>query len=219
MRPNQSIISIVLTVTLVYCIVVLVSRQESGPILPDRKGYAPEQPLAFSHRLHAGELQIDCYYCHNGAEKSRHAGIPPAGVCMNCHKFVTAPLGALREEDKAATAENRSPRRIVSADIEKIYSSLGLGEDLLPDSSMEAKPLEWISIHRVPDYVYFDHRPHVAAGVSCQRCHGAVESMERVRQIESLSMGWCVNCHRSVNQSGVAGKAMNASLDCATCHY
>ena len=74
-------------------------------------------------------------------------------------------------------------------------------------------------VHNLPDYVYFDHRAHVAAGVTCQKCHGPVESMERVRQFESLSMGWCVNCHREATENGIDGKTVHASTDCAACHY
>ena len=92
------------------------------------------------------------------------------------------------------------------------------------DATRETDPIEWIKIHRSPDYVYFDHRPHVAAGVECQRCHGAVESMERVRQVEDLSMGWCVNCHRANAPADVlaeagAGRQSNRLTDCVTCHH
>lgn len=170
----------------------------------NQQSYEPVQPIAYSHRLHAGELQIPCLYCHSAAESSRHAGIPAANVCMNCHKFVTTTLGALRAEDEAAQKESRLPRRLVSPEIQKIYDALG------PDG----KPIAWVRIHRLPDFVYFDHRAHVTARVDCQRCHGQVTSMERLRQAETLSMGWCVNCHRESIRSG-----MKASIDCGTCHY
>jgi hypothetical protein len=85
--------------------------------------------------------------------------------------------------------------------------------------SAKAKAIPWVRVHNLPDFAYFDHRAHVVAGVACQKCHGPVETMERVRQVESLSMGWCVNCHRDANLHGVAGKKVNASLDCAACHY
>jgi hypothetical protein len=188
--------------------------------LPDNhQGYEPEQPIAFSHRLHAGELSMDCRYCHTAADKSRHAGIPPAGVCMNCHKFVTAPIGAVRAEDQKAEEEQRSPELLVSSELAKLYAAMGLDEKLEPDPGTQAEGIEWVKIHNLPDYVYFDHRPHVNAGVACQTCHGNVETMERVRQMESLSMGWCVNCHRQSNQVGVQGMPVNAPTDCATCHY
>jgi hypothetical protein len=131
------------------------------------QGYAPEQPVAFSHKLHAGENQIACLYCHFGATTSRHAGIPPAGVCMNCHGLLqreTAEIAKLKE----AVAQNR--------------------------------PIEWIKVHNLPDFVYFNHSQHVLGAVACQECHGPVESMVRVRQDKPLTMGWCLDCHR---RSGV----------------
>ncbi|MBI4581608.1 MAG: cytochrome C, partial [Planctomycetes bacterium] len=146
----------------------------------DQQGYAPAQPIAFSHRLHAGELQIDCLYCHFGAEKSRHAGIPAESVCMNCHKIVTAPLGAIRAEDEQARKESRKARPVVSPELRKLYTAMALDDRLQPDPEQTPKPIEWVRVHSVPDFVYFDHRAHVMAGVACQRCHGPVETMERV---------------------------------------
>jgi len=189
------------------------------PLPGSQQGYEPLQPIAYSHLLHAGELQIDCLYCHSGAETSRHAGIPSASTCMNCHKFITASLGALRAEDELAQQENRRPREIVSPEVAKIYAALGLAEDRERDPSAQTRPIEWVKVHNLPDYVYFDHRAHVSAGVRCQTCHGPVETMERLRQAEDLSMGWCVNCHRDVTENGLAGKAVSASIDCVTCHY
>ncbi|MBI2434108.1 MAG: cytochrome c3 family protein [Candidatus Hydrogenedentes bacterium] len=188
--------------------------------LPDNhQDYEPEQPIAFSHRLHAGELALDCRYCHFGAATSRHAGIPAASVCMNCHKFVTATMGALRAEERIAKEEKRAPGKVVSPELAKLYRGLGLNEKLEPDPAQTPTGIAWVKIHNLPDYVYFDHRAHVSAGVACQTCHGSVETMERVRQVESLAMGWCVNCHREANRIGVQGKPVQASVDCATCHY
>ena len=174
-----------------------------------QQDYEPDQPIAYSHRLHAGELSIDCQYCHSGAERSSFAGVPAASTCMNCHKFVTAAWGAVLEEDKLAAAEKRPARKIVSPELAKLYAAVGPPE----------KPIVWNRVHQLPDFVYFDHRPHVYAGVKCQTCHGPVETMDKVRQVESLSMGWCVNCHRQVNQTGVNNKPVHAPVDCATCHY
>lgn len=191
---------------------VLLARSVSDFNLPgNNQGYEPAQPIAYSHRLHAGEMQIPCLYCHSGAEKSRNAGIPAASVCMNCHQFVTANLGAVRAEDEAAQNEKRSPRRIVSPELQKLYDAM--------DPAKPAKPIVWTRIHSLPDLAYFDHRSHVNKGVSCQTCHGPVETMERVRQVPDLTMGWCVNCHRTTNASGIAGKPVHASLDCVTCHF
>jgi len=213
------IVTIVILVGLVFSLTVLVSGNHGLRILGDQRGYAPEQPIAFSHRLHAGELGINCLYCHFGAEKSRHAGIPAAGICMNCHKFITAPLGAIRAEDELAKEEERKPEWVVSTEIRKIYDALALDGEMNRRPEQVPAPLEWVKVHNVPDFVYFDHRPHVSAGVSCQHCHGAVETMERVYQVGDLSMGWCVNCHRDANEIGVGGKPVNASIDCVTCHY
>lgn len=173
-----------------------------------QQGYEPDQPIAYSHRLHAGELAIDCQYCHSGAERSQHAGVPTASTCMNCHQFVTATWGANQEEDKQAVAEKRAPQKIVSSELAKLYAAV--------ESS---QPLVWNRVHTLPDFAHFDHRPHVFSGVPCQTCHGPVETMDKVRQVASLSMGWCVNCHRDVNQVGVAGATVHASTDCVTCHY
>lgn len=174
----------------------------------NQQDYEPDQPIAYSHRLHAGELAIDCQYCHTGVERSRYAGVPAASTCMNCHKYITATWGAVQEEDKLATAEKRAPQKIVSPELAKLYTAVE-----------SYQPIVWNRIHQLPDFVYFDHRPHVYAGVKCQTCHGAVETMDKVRQIAPLSMGWCVDCHRQVNQTGVAGKPVHAPLDCTTCHY
>ena len=145
-------------------------------------------------------------------------GIPPLGVCMNCHRFVTATKAAIAAEDLSATAEKRKPLTGVSPEIGKIYDALALGGDLKPDAGKKPYSLAWLRVHRVPDFVSFDHSRHVNAGVDCESCHGAVRTMERVRQVSDLSMGWCVNCHRQVNLTGVGGKPVHASLDCAGCH-
>ena len=196
---RSRITTILLAVAVVFSGVLLASRAAMFRLPGNHQGYEPVQPIAYSHRLHAGELQIQCQYCHFGADKSRHAGIPAAGVCMNCHKFVTAPLGAVRAEDELAEKEKRAPRPVVSAELRKLYAAID-----------GRQPIAWERIHSLPDFVYFDHRPHVAKGVACQQCHGPVESMERVRQAADLSMGWCVNCHRVRNQ---------ASINCSTCHF
>jgi len=210
---------VVLLVASGFGVLSLVPRIGALRLPGNQQGYEPAQPIDFSHRLHAGELQISCLYCHSGAEKSRYAGVPAASVCMNCHRFVTAPLGSVRAEDELAKQEKRAPRKIISPELAKVYDALGLGEDLKPSAARQARPIEWVRIHNLPDFAHFDHRAHVTAAVSCQTCHGPVETMERVRQVSDLSMGWCVNCHRAANQTGIAGKAVYASVDCAVCHF
>lgn len=185
----------------------------------NHEGYRPTQPLEYSHRVHAGDLAIPCLYCHSGAERSRHAGIPSANVCMNCHKFVTATLGAVREEEERAEEEGREVMPVESVELRKFYDALGLDDQLAPDPEKEPQPIIWKRVHQLPDFVYFDHRPHVAKNVECQTCHGPVETMERVRQFSSLSMGWCVDCHR---QSGIPQEPavpVESFLDCTTCHF
>lgn len=216
---NSRILTMSLAVAVVLVGLMTVDAVGTWPVPGVQQGYEPVQPIAYSHRLHAGELQIDCQYCHSGAETSRHAGIPAANVCMNCHKFITAPLGAVRAEDELAQKENRRSKEVVSSEIAKIYAAFGLGESREPDATAETQPIEWIKVHNLPDYVYFDHRAHVNVGVRCQTCHGPVETMERMRQAEDLTMGWCVNCHRDATENGVAGKTVDASIDCTTCHY
>ncbi|MBX7203741.1 MAG: c-type cytochrome [Bacteroidia bacterium] len=142
------------------------------------QGYAPEQPIKFSHKLHAGDNKIDCQYCHTGVEKSRHAVIPSANVCMNCHKYV-------QEGPEHGTKE-----------IAKIYAAL----DFNPETQQygpNPKPIQWIRVHSLPDHAYFNHSQHVKVGkIECKECHGAVDSMTVVSQFSPLTMGWCVNCHR-----------------------
>lgn len=191
----------------------------------NNQGYAPVQPIAFSHRLHAGELKIDCQYCHFGARQSRTAGVPPASVCMNCHKTVTAGFDAVLAERALAEVEQRDPAPVVSSELRKLYDALGLGDDLAPLLDAAPRPIEWVRVHNLADFVYFDHRPHVARDVACESCHGPVRSMDRMRQEEDLSMGWCIDCHRQ-RQVGVHGDAPlggerpvdHVSTNCSTCH-
>lgn len=131
--------------------------------------YQPDQPIWFSHKIHSGQNQIDCMYCHFTADKSMHAGIPPVQVCLNCHNQV--------KEGKITGTE----------EIAKIHEAYNNGE-----------PIEWIKVHNVPDHVYFNHAQHVNAGkVDCNDCHGTVEKMDVIIQVEDLSMGWCIDCHRT----------------------
>ncbi len=189
-------------------------------------GYEPAQPIAFSHRLHGGELQIDCLYCHFAAQTGRHAGVPSEQVCMNCHTTVTAAFDTLYEERKLALEEHREPRRIVSAKLKPLYDSLGLGDDGKPDPAKTPAPIRWVRVDNLPDFVFFDHSAHVTRGVACQSCHGPVQAMERVRQEFDLSMGWCVNCHRANGLTGSVAlppvatpPAVHVTTDCSACHY
>jgi hypothetical protein len=210
--------TIVLGVALVFSAIALVPRVAALRLPGDHRGFEPVQPIAFSHRLHAGELNINCLYCHSGAERSRYAGIPAASTCMNCHRFVTARRADVRAEEELAKKEGRKPRPVVSPEIQKLYSALALDEKFVRVADKPRQPIQWARIHQVPDFVYFDHRPHVSAGLECQKCHGPVETMERMRQQGSLSMGWCVNCHRGRDGTLINGKPVKASTDCSVCH-
>jgi len=170
------------------------------------QGYAPKQPIAFSHKLHAGEMKINCAYCHTGVYKGKQSGIPSANICMNCHN-------AIKRE---------------SPEIQKIYTAIETN-----------KPIEWVRVHNLPDLAYFNHAQHTnVGGLECKNCHGEIEKMEVVQQRSSLTMGWCIDCHRKseVNgkDNGYYAKLMeahsavskgtmkvqdNGGLECAKCHY
>ena len=126
-------------------------------------GYRPVQPVPYSHRLHVGELGLDCRYCHASVETSAVANIPPTQVCMNCHRLV--------KKDSPALAPIR-------------------------DSAASGRPMRWIRVHKLPDYAYFTHNAHIAAGIGCVSCHGRIDEMDVVTQMKPLSMGWCLDCHR-----------------------
>lgn len=229
---QQKIITIVLLIGLFFGLITLVSGMSSWRLPDHETGYSPKQPIDYSHRLHAGELGINCRFCHTAAETSRHAGIPSSDVCMKCHKHVTTSFSVLQDEikkleDKKAEDEKKGVKSdseaklplLVSDKLKPLYHSFGLDETLKPREGAKPQSIPWVRVHNLPDYVYFDHRAHVAAGVMCQRCHGPVKSMQRVRQQENLSMGWCVNCHRDATKNGINGQAVHASTDCAVCHY
>ncbi len=205
-----------------------------------QQGYAPTQPIKFSHQIHAGKLALDCKYCHSGVEKSKSATIPALNTCMNCHKGVQ-----LRDRYNGD----------ISPEIKKIYAAMDYdperpaGKEYGP----KASPVKWIRIHNLPDHAYFNHSQHVkVANLPCQKCHGPVEKMEVVQQWQSLQMGWCISCHRETgidvasnnyyeklhkfakqdlekngkssrfynsNGSIRVTEAMNGGLECSKCHY
>jgi hypothetical protein len=216
---GSRLLTVALLVTLAASSTVLAYRLRNYSLPGNQVGYEPIQPIAFSHRQHAGDLQIACIYCHSGADRSRHAGIPAASLCMNCHRLVTASPDAVLQEVQLARQANRPPQPVISPELTKLYDSLGLDGKMQPDPAKKPYPIPWVKVHALADFACFDHRPHVNAGVECQQCHGAVQTMERVRQIEDLSMGWCVNCHRQTGVAGVDGKKVKPSTDCAACHY
>jgi respiratory nitrate reductase gamma subunit len=218
-KSGSTLTTAILLIGLGFSTFALVPRLLSAHLPGSDQGYEPKQPIAFSHRLHAGEMQIACLYCHHEAEHSSHAGIPATSICMNCHKSVTSLISEVRAEFEAAKQEKRPARKLVSPELAKLYNALGLDDKQQPDPSKTPTPIRWVRVHNLPAFARFNHSAHVGAGVECQRCHGPVETMERVRQFSDLSMGWCVNCHRDVNKEGVDGKVVHASNDCATCHH
>ena len=198
------------------------------------QNYQPEQPIAFSHALHAGENEIDCNYCHSSARHSKHSGIPSANVCMNCHMYVdgseiTDVTGNLKYDGEG------------SPEIAKIYAAIGWdSENREYIEDYEEQPIKWVRIHNLPDLVYFNHSQHVNVGqLECQECHCPVETMEEMYQYSELTIGWCINCHRETEvqfeKNGYYqdfheeltekyhGEKITAAkiggLECGKCHY
>ncbi len=174
---------------LLFLSLLSVAMWNSATSLGRQQGYAPEQPIAFSHKVHAGINKIDCKYCHVGAERGKAAVIPSLSVCMNCHYNIQGVTGT----------DPNYPKAVYDKEIAKIYSYIGFNTESMKYES-EPKPIEWTKIHNLPDHVYFNHSQHVkVAGLECQTCHGQIQEMDVVQQMENLSMGWCVNCHRNTN--------------------
>ncbi|MEI8136096.1 MAG: cytochrome c3 family protein [Bacteroidota bacterium] len=190
-----------------------------------QKGYKPEQPIKFSHKLHAGDNEIACQYCHSSVEKSRHAGIPSVNICMNCHKGI-----------------QKGPQ-YGEKEIAKIYAASGFDPKSGNYDNSKENPLKWIKVHNLPDHVYFNHSQHVVVGkVECATCHGNLKEMTVAEQKTPLTMKWCIECHRKteVSMEGNAyydrlHKALKekyagqydvkftvdkiGGLECAKCHY
>lgn len=202
------------------------------------QGYAPVQPIHYSHKIHAGDNKIECTYCHSSARVSKHSGIPSLNVCMNCHKSIYEYKGnpeGPTQEDLA----NGYTNEFYTKEIKKLYKAVGWDEENQQYTG-ESQPVEWVRIHNLPDFAYFNHSQHVSvAGVACQTCHGPVEEMEIMYQYSPLTMGWCINCHRETNVK-VEGNAyydkihealskkygvekltaaQMGGLECGKCHY
>ena len=194
------------------------------------QGYQPVQPIHFSHKIHSGDNKIDCKYCHSSARVSKHSGIPSVNICMNCHKSIYEYNGEVTDEYS---------KEFYDAEIQKIYAAAGW-DDIDQQYTGETQPIKWVRIHNLPDFAYFNHSQHVSvAGIECQTCHGPVEEMEIMYQYSSLTMGWCINCHRETNvkvkdneyytkihdqlskKYGVdqLTAAQMGGLECGKCHY
>ena len=194
------------------------------------QGYEPVQPIHYSHKIHAGDNEIDCKYCHSSARVSKHSGIPSLNVCMNCHKTIYEYNGETTEEYS---------KEFYDGEIQKLYKAVGW-DDEEQEYTGETQAVKWVRIHNLPDFAYFNHAQHVSvAGIECQTCHGPVEEMEIMYQYSPLTMGWCINCHRETNvkvkdnqyyekiheqlsqKYGVdkLTAAQMGGLECGKCHY
>jgi mono/diheme cytochrome c family protein len=196
------------------------------------QGYEPIQPIHYSHRIHAGDNKIECKYCHSSARKSKHSGIPSLNVCMNCHK-------SIYEVAPATQAEGKQYGIDYNAQIDSLYAAVGWDEENQKYTG-KTKPVEWIRVHNLPDFAYFNHSQHVEVGqIECQTCHGPVEEMEILSQFSPLTMGWCINCHIETNVKTEGNEyyakiheelskkygvetltaAQMGGLECGKCHY
>ncbi|MGN6266609.1 MAG: c-type cytochrome [Ginsengibacter sp.] len=181
-----------LLVTIVLFLVAGYFLVDGAMGLGRQQGYQPDQPIYFVHQVHAGVNQISCLYCHGGAQDSKHATIPAVNVCMNCHMSVKEYTGAPILRDDGTTVD-------ANGEIQKLYKYAGWNPDT-KKYDKPGKPIEWVQIHNLPDFVYFNHSQHVKVGqIACQTCHGEIQNMVQVKQFTDLSMGWCVNCHRTTN--------------------
>ncbi|PWG06089.1 c-type cytochrome [Polaribacter aquimarinus] len=200
------------------------------------EGYQPIQPIAFSHKIHAGDNKIDCQYCHSSAKHSKTSGIPSVNVCMNCHKNISE----VAEETVVDMGDGYIlGKEELDLEIAKVYKAAGWDADNLEYTGKTA-PIKWVRVHNLPDFVYFNHSQHVTvAGLKCQKCHGPVEEMEELYQHSPLTMGWCIDCHKEtkVNLKGneyykkihedLAKKynvdqvtiAQLGGKECGKCHY
>ena len=169
------LLPVVLAVGPLYAILVV--AYGASPQTTD-VGYAPAQPIPYSHALHVGQLGMDCRYCHNTVEVAPHAAVPPTQTCINCH--------SVEHGIRAVTTDGaRNPNLQVLHDA--FY-----GTDKLP----RGLPIPWVRVHALPGYAYFDHSAHVNRGVGCASCHGRIDQMDVVYQAKPLSMAWCLECHR-----------------------
>jgi hypothetical protein len=194
------------------------------------QGYEPVQPIHYSHKIHSGDNEIDCNYCHSSARVSKHSGIPSLNVCMNCHKSIYEYNGETTDEYS---------KEFYDAEIQKLYKAVGW-DDESQEYTGETQAVKWVRIHNLPDFSYFNHAQHVSVGdIECQTCHGPVEEMEIMYQYSPLTMGWCINCHRETNvkvkdnqyyekiheqlskKYGVdkLTAAQMGGLECGKCHY
>ncbi|WP_185871135.1 c-type cytochrome [Blattabacterium cuenoti] len=202
------------------------------------KGYKPEQPIYFSHKIHSGINEIDCEYCHSSAKNGKTSGIPSINVCMNCHITIEKYNGDYIEKGKSREEYNR--------EIQKIYHSIGF-DPSNREYSRKIYPVKWIRIHNMPDFVYFDHSQHIISGeksikklkkvnLVCNACHGEVQKMDQTEMYNDFTMEWCISCHRQaeidkenkyykkyfskkIKENKKITIGMIGGIECAKCHY
>ncbi|MGQ7946315.1 c-type cytochrome [Flavobacterium sp. WC2509] len=195
------------------------------------QNYQPIQPIHYSHRIHAGDNEINCKYCHSASRVSKTAGIPSLNVCMNCHKSIS--------EVAETTATPEYSKAFYDAQIQKLYKAVGW-DATTQSYTGKTEPVKWVRIHNLPDFVYFNHSQHVTvAGIECQTCHGPVQEFEIMKQFSPLTMGWCINCHRKTDVKMEGNEyykkiheelskkygvdkltaAQMGGLECGKCHY
>src|SRR3954454_24402175 len=174
------------------------------------KNRSPVQPIKFPHPVHVQKLGMSCLYCHYTANKSPDPGLPAVGTCMGCHASVG---GGVNGKGEVNLPKNDLHEARRSPELEKLMKYAD-AKPMMAGLGANAKPIPWLRIHKVPEYVHFPHMRHVNAGVTCQTCHGQVQNMKQVAQQNTLNMGWCINCH-----VGRSNPPFKARYDCATCHY
>lgn len=141
-------------------------------------GYQPHQPIPYSHKLHAGQLGMDCRYCHFYVERTRHAGVPPTETCMNCH-------ARIKPDSPKLTWLRKSWREGVPVPWKRIHK--------LPDYAY----FDHSAHLNIPE--------GGGVAVGCKSCHGRIDQMVEVSQREPLSMSWCLDCHRDVRHAEERG--------------
>ncbi|WP_185871697.1 c-type cytochrome [Blattabacterium cuenoti] len=203
------------------------------------KGYKPIQPIYFSHKIHSEINKIDCQYCHSSAKYSKISGIPSVNVCMNCHITIHEYNGDYLEKGKSRHEYNQ--------EIQKIYQAVGWNPETRK-YSRKTQPIQWVRIHNMPDFVYFDHSQHIITGEKtikklkkvstvCNACHGEVQKMDTIEMSNDFTMEWCISCHKNVeidnsnryykeyfpkkntNNKNKITLDMIGGTECAKCHY
>jgi hypothetical protein len=143
--------------------------------IPPASDIGPEQPIAFSHRVHTGVKEIQCRFCHPYVDRSSFPGIPPVEKCLYCHKYIIAGHPEIQKEHKYFNTKTPTP---------------------------------WVKVNYIPEHVFFNHKRHVKKQIDCRECHGAVETMDRLKK-HNFEMAFCINCHQE----------KKATLDCwLACH-